>query len=797
MANKKNITANQQIGQHIHRKIIEVAPDWAWAINPEGILLYSNQAVEHILGYAIDQIIGKPAFPLILPDDQQQVSDLVQKSIAQKTGWKGIVIRWIHKDGSIRYFESNAQPFFDQHGNLEGFCGVDREVTRRVEAEDALIELNQQLEHRIEQRTQQLENTMLNLQSSADEISRTEEVLQETSQRYKALFERSSDSVFIISLEDKIIQANQQAEILLGYKTNELANLPLSQFMHPDEWADAEEKTAALFSGEIVPPYERIILDKDGKEVNVEVNLTLIRDDHGNPKYFQSIIRDISKRKSIEAALKESEEKFRLAFEKGPLGIAIADRDLIILEANETFCQLISYPKDEIVDRSYEQFSHPDDIGKEGGLYNQMFKGEIPGYNLQKRFITKSGEIVWVNLTAGILRDQEGTPQFALAIAEDITERKLSEVALLESEQRYRKLMNVMPDWVAVFTDGKLTYGNPTLIEQFGVSSLEDLLGIELSSLTTTEEDLALSVIRHRNALSGEKVPLAEFKIHNPDGTIFTVEARPTSIVFDGKESVLVVAREISERKKNEEELRKYRQHLEQLVEERTLQLQKSNDELKAFAYSVSHDLRAPLRSIRGFSDILFEDFGSTLDQTAQGHLERIRNSATHMEELIHGLLEFSRVTHHKLSLQSIDLSQMAEDLILYYRQGDPERNINIRIKPHMTAQGDPTLLRIVLDNLLGNAWKFTQNKTQAEIKFNCTKIDGTRVFSVSDNGAGFDMKYSENLFKVFQRLHAADEFEGTGIGLATVQKIIQRHEGRIWTEAEVDQGATFFFTLN
>jgi PAS domain S-box-containing protein len=797
MTDKRNMSAKQQLGRRIHQQIVESARDWAWAINTEGIHIYSNAAVEHLLGYSADEIIGKSAFPLMHPEDQEQISTLVQKAIAQKTGWKEIAIRWTHKDGSVRYFESNAQPFFDQDGNLEGFCGIDRDITQRLAVEDALIDLNQKLEQRIEERTHELEKSNKILQASVEEFIKTEEILLETNRRYNALFEGSSDSVYIISLDDRMILANQQAENLLGYKTEELVDMPLSWFMHPDEWADAEEKTASLFSGEIIPPYERNIINKQGNEVQVEVNLTLIRDDDGNPKYFQSIIRDISERKLIEFALRESEEKFRLAFEKGPLAIAIADRNFIILDANETFCQLTSYPKDEIIGNSFAKYSHPDDMDRERALFEQLFKGEISNYTIEKRYVTKSGETVWINLTAGILHDQEGAPQYALGIAEDITKRKQSEAALQESEQRYRELMNVMPDWVAVISDGKVVYANPALIEQFGAATAEGLIGLDISKLVTSEEDLILSRLRHQDVMAGENIPAGEFEVQSLDGKLFTIEAKPTSIIFDGKASVLVVAREISERKKNEEELRQYREHLEQLVQERTLELQNSNEELKAFAYSVSHDLRAPLRAIRGFSDILFEDFSATMDETAKGHLERIRGAAIHMDKLIQGLLEFSRVTYHELHLQAVDLSQMAHEVVQNYQQGDLERQVEIRISPQMSAQGDPMLLRIVLDNLLGNAWKFTRETPQGQIGFTCSEVDGVKVFSVRDNGAGFDMNLADKLFKVFQRLHGTDEFEGTGIGLATVQKIIQRHEGRIWTEAEEGKGAAFFFTLD
>jgi light-regulated signal transduction histidine kinase (bacteriophytochrome) len=221
-----------------------------------------------------------------------------------------------------------------------------------------------------------------------------------------------------------------------------------------------------------------------------------------------------------------------------------------------------------------------------------------------------------------------------------------------------------------------------------------------------------------------------------------------------------------------------------------------ANRELESFSYSVAHDLRAPLRGIDGFSQALLEDYHDKLDDDGRTYLKFVRESAQHMAQLIDDLLKLSRVTRSEFRQESSDLSSLARGVLAQLERADPDRRVEMVVKDGVVVQGDSRLLKIVLENLLGNAWKFTGKRADARIEFGATVSDGQRVFFVRDNGAGFDQAYAEKLFGVFQRLHAATEFEGTGIGLATVQRIVSRHGGRIWAEGAVDNGATFYFTL-
>jgi PAS domain S-box-containing protein len=260
--------------------------------------------------------------------------------------------------------------------------------------------------------------------------------------------------------------------------------------------------------------------------------------------------------------------------------------------------------------------------------------------------------------------------------------------------------------------------------------------------------------------------------------------------------AVCGISTDITDRKQAEDEVRRLYAELEMRVRERTAELEASTQELDAFAYSVSHDLRAPLRSLEGFSQLLVEDYADRLDEQGRHYLGRIQANATRMAQIIDDLLNLSRATRAELRRERTNLTAMAAMIVTELRDAEPDRAVDVHVEDGLATDGDPHLIRLVLQNLLGNAWKFTAGRTGAAIRMTGARQDGVAVFSIADNGAGFDMRYAHKLFDPFQRLHSASDFEGSGIGLAIVHRIVTRHGGRIRADSSPGKGATFRFSL-
>jgi PAS domain S-box-containing protein len=367
---------------------------------------------------------------------------------------------------------------------------------------------------------------------------------------------------------------------------------------------------------------------------------------------------------------------------------------------------------------------------------------------------------------------------------------------LREAEEQYRSLVEFAPIGIARQGHGVIEYANPEFARIFGVGMPEALVGRTTTDLAHPEEmDRVRAQLAALVATPGRTDP-ALYRVQRGDGSEVLVEGQAVSVRQGDRMLLQLVVRDVTAEQRAAEEVRRLNETLEEKVRSRTAELKAANEELESFSYSVSHDLRAPLRAIAGFSAMMRTEHAAALPQDAIGLLQRSESAAKRMSALIEDLLSLARVSRQDMHKARVDLSKLAGEIAAELADASPARRVEVQVAPELSTHADPALMRVALQNLLANAWKYTAKSTQPRVELGEELIGAERAFYVRDNGAGFDMQHAEQLFRPFQRLHSDREYEGTGIGLAIVDRIIRRHGGRIWANAQPGHGATFRFTL-
>ena len=453
----------------------------------------------------------------------------------------------------------------------------------------------------------------------------------------------------------------------------------------------------------------------------------------------------------------EARDRYLDLYDFAPVGYFTLDEHSRIIEANLTGCRLLGTDKRDIKNKPFARYIEDDEADS---FY--LYRKKVLEKDTKQTIGLTMKKVDGITFYAQLDAIKTGAERLRVAVS-DITERKKTEAEI----SRLASFPELNPNpFLELDIDGNVMYANPRAKILF-----PDLLA------QGSKHPFLLDLV---NKIHGVKIDTftKDIKIGNSwyEQTLSYVPSSKTYLLY---------ARDITIRKKAEDE-----------VKQRTTELEAINKELESFSYSVSHDLRAPLRSMAGFSTALLEDYSEKLDDEGKQYLQHIQDSSELISRIIDDLIKLSRVTRTDINYDKVNLSDIAQKVVDELAKTEPMRKVRVIIKPDVVAYGDHNLLRIVLDNLIGNAWKFSSKVAEPRIEIGAIELKSKLTHFVRDNGIGFDMAYADKLFKPFQRLHMASEFTGTGIGLATVRRIVRRHGGEVWVESKVGEGATFFFTL-
>ncbi|HYX31626.1 MAG TPA: PAS domain S-box protein [Oligoflexus sp.] len=719
-------------------------------------------------GFQASSILGKnhyEIFPNLNPDWIAIHQRALQGSI--EVGETS----YVDRNGQFHFFRYDIRPWRDEENELGGIIIFNEDIT--------------------EQR-------------------RAREELNESKAKLEAAFQAVSDGIMVFDTAGQVVLLNEAEARICGFESIDDMKRDLPYFVSVFQLSSLDDTplpieqwpVSRVMRGESLP-----YLELRGRRVDTGQAWIFsytgepVFDDQGRQTLSVIVTRDITRGKQAEEQLRESEERFRTVTNNAASCLFMMDRNGRPTFMNPAAMRVTGYGSlEEIKGKPLHDAVH---WKKADGSPYPMEECPIDNaqadlqtvQNQAEVFCRKDGSLFPVSYSIAPL-EKNGEVIGSVLEFRDVTEEKKSELALRESETRYRILADAVPYLVLTHTrEGQLTYFNHQWTLYTG-QPVEWLLQKVFE--TVHPDDLDRLVMARTQALALGRPNVSELRLRDAKG-LYNWHSLNTVPLLNDRGEILAwyaAAVNIEDQKRAQDILRTAKRELEEEVKKRTEELRLANQELESFSYTVSHDLRAPLRSINGFSKRLMRRL-TGLDPAALEDLERIRAASVRMGCLIDDLLRLAKVSRTKPDFKAVDLSQLAHNVVEELREGDSDRdNVEIHITPGLVTFGDANLLRQVLQNLIGNSWKFTRGLPKAWIKVDGSTSDSTSLVTVEDNGAGFNMEYAGQLFAPFQRLHDEDEFEGTGIGLATVQRILHKHGGRIWAEAEPGKGAKFSFTL-
>lgn len=742
------------------RLLAELSTDWFWEQDQEGRLVAISGANSGKMPLPFEQIVGKTRWD-IAPDALSE--EQWQAHRQQLTARVPFEIEYAISDteGNKRWIVARGTPHYGDDGQFLGYQGTAQDVSEK--------------------------------RRSTETIARNSAVL-------RATLENMDQGISVVDSNLTLLACNQRFMELLDFPES-LARpgTAFETFARYNalrgEYGDGDIDEMVRERVELARRFEAHRFRRMRPNGSVLEIVGTPMPDGG----FVTTYTDVTEQVRAEEQLRRQAAILQTTLDHLEQGISVMDANLHMTAMNPRFCELLGFPEE--MARNGAPFESYFRYNAERGEYGP---GDIETMVREKVAQARRFEPHHFKRTRpdGRIIEVRGTPIKGGGLVTsytDITAREHAEETLRRSEQRYRTLVDVSPEAIFVTRHHRVLLANEAAFRLLGLTGDNEIVGRDL--LEFIDPTCHAAVIERIAALESDtdpqpRAPTVEQTYRHRDGSSIAVEASAARVALEDGPAVLSIVRDITSRKRAEQAVRELNETLEQRVRERTAELEASNLELESFSYSVSHDLRAPLRALHGFSHLLEEEYGQLLDPTGLNYLHRIRGASERMGKLIDDLIELARISRQELARVDVDLSALAREVVTSIDEHHGGRRVRWRIADGLRLRADPVLLRVLIENLLRNAWKFTAERDDASIELDCQTRAGGPVYYVRDNGAGFDMAYADKLFQPFQRLHDSERFEGSGIGLAIVQRIVRRHGGRVWAEGVAERGASFYFTL-
>ncbi|MFP4165053.1 MAG: PAS domain S-box protein [Chitinispirillaceae bacterium] len=741
------------------RIVADFTYDWEYWRGKDGKFLYVAPACQRVTGYTREEFMEDPDLysRIVHPDDRKWVVKRLEKDLHERETHE-FEFRIVRRDGEVRWIAHACRPVIDENGEYMGRRAANRDVTERKMAEQ--------------------------------ERERLLRDIAENEKRFRLVLENSQDGIHMTDLEtNQYVFMSPSQEKLTGFKLEEL-NMSLegaAKRLHPDDADRVDAYLENVVEGtEPQEPVEYRWKVKSGEYRWFSDSRRAVRDEKGNAVALIGVSRDITERKRSEKAIRESEAQFRQLADSMPQLVWMTRPDGYHEYFNERWYDFTGTVPGETAGEMWARLLHPDDYDRTLQIWHHSLKTGEP-YNLEYRFRRASdGTYRWFIGRALPVRDEKGRITKWFGTCTEIQDLKEAQEALQRSEERFRTMADNISQlaWMAD-PKGWIFWYNKRWYDYTG-TTLEQMQGWGWRKVHHPDH-VTRVVKRIQHSWDTGELWEDTFPLRSTEGEYRWFLSRAVPI-RDEKGNIVRwfgTNTDVTDQLEIEEKLR-----------QRTGELADSNRELESFSYSVTHDLRSPLRTMRGFSEFLLEDYSDKLDSEGQDYLRRIMGGADKMDSIINDMLTLTRISRQEVVKQEMDLSDMAQFIVNEMRENEPDRQVNVFIQKGVTVKGDARLMNLAMTNLLGNAWKYTSKTENARIEFGKYEKNGEDGFFVKDNGVGFSMENAEKLFKPFQRLHSERDFSGTGIGLPIVDRVIRKHGGKIWAEGGEGKGAAFYFTL-